>query len=167
MKKINFISLSIILASICFGGFYDFVACGLAVILLVNLLIKYIKNKKIKIEINLAFIVICILNLASIIVCFYAVEKSMAVFGIFRNLAILIFYLNLCQYEKEENQKSLLTVSFTSLGMFLVSIIMYFIEPLRSLVFSDGNRLTGFFQYANTFALFLLLGFIILAFSKK
>ena len=167
MKKINFISLSIILASICFGGFYDFVACGLAVILLVNLLIKYIKNKKIKIEINLAFIVICILNLASIIVCFYAVDKSMAVFGIFRNLAILIFYLNLCQYEKEENQKSLLTVSFTSLGMFLVSIIMYFIEPLRSLVFSDGNRLTGFFQYANTFALFLLLGFIILAFSKK
>ncbi len=167
MKKINFISFVIILTSICFGGFYDFVACGLAVILLVNLLVKYIKNKKIKIEINIAFIIICILNLASIIVYFYAVDKSMAVFGIFRNLAILIFYLNLCQYEKEERKKSLLVVSFTGIGILLVSIIMYFIEPLRSFVFSDGNRLTGFFQYANTFALFLLLGFIVLAFSKK
>ena len=167
MRKLNFLTIIIILTAFLFGGFYDFVACSLAVILLINLLIKYIKNKKIKVEINLIFILICILNLASIITCFYAIDKSIAIFGIFRNLTLLIFYLNICQYEVKDQEQALLAISFTGVAMFLLSIAMYFVEPLRNFVFSEGNRLTGFFQYANTFALFLLLGFIELAFSEK
>ena len=167
MRKLNFLTIIIILTAFLFGGFYDFVACSLVVILLINLLIKYIKNKKIKVEINLIFILICILNLASIITCFYAIDKSIAIFGIFRNLTLLIFYLNICQYEVKDQEQALLAISFTGVAMFLLSIAMYFVEPLRNFVFSEGNRLTGFFQYANTFALFLLLGFIVLAFSEK
>ena len=167
MRKLNFLTIIIILTAFLFGGFYDFVACSLAIILLINLLIKYIKNKKIKIEINLIFILICVLNLASIITCFYAIDKSIAIFGIFRNLTLLIFYLNICQYEVKDQEQALLAISFTGVAMFLLSIAMYFVEPLKNFVFSEGNRLTGFFQYANTFALFLLLGFIELAFSEK
>ena len=167
MKKINFLFSIIFLIAFALGGFYDFIVCIISAILALNLLIKYLKNKKINVKINSIFILICILILGSIVTCFFAVDRSIAIFGVFRNLAILLFYLNLCQYEEKEIKSAFLAIPIAGIAMFFISIIMYFIQPVRNFVFSEGNRLTGFFQYANTFALFLLLGIIILVFSKE
>lgn len=167
MKKINFLFSIIFLIAFALGGFYDFIVCIISAILALNILIKYLKNKKINVKINSIFILICILILGSIVTCFFAVDRSIAIFGVFRNLAILLFYLNLCQYEEKEIKSAFLAIPIAGIAMFFISIIMYFIPPVRNFVFSEGNRLTGFFQYANTFALFLLLGIIILVFSKE
>lgn len=168
MKNLNITALWIILfiATFIFGGFYDFSVFFISAVLSINLLVKYIKNKEIKIELNFPFWISTLFVLGNFLTLFWAIDKNDAVFGLFRSIALFIFVLNLYQIDDKSKNMLKMVVPLSGFIMFIISIILAIIPSTKNIVISDGNRLTGFFQYANSYAIFLLLGIIILLNSE-
>lgn len=149
------------------GTFYDFTVFLVALIFSSILLGIFIKNKKIKIEINNMFLLSVILFVFSLLGIFWAIDKNDAIIGTLRFLSLVIFSILLMQCKKEEKEKILNIIPYSGLLMLIFSIIIGFIPNLRDIVFSESNRITGLFQYSNVFALYLLIGFIIITNKKK
>ena len=149
------------------GTFYDFTVFLVALIFSSILLGIFIKNKKIKIEINNMFLLSVILFVFSLLGIFWTIDKNDAIIGTLRFLSLVIFSILLMQCKKEEKEKILNIIPYSGLLMLIFSIIIGFIPNLRDIVFSESNRITGLFQYSNVFALYLLIGFIIITNKKK
>lgn len=164
-NKILNIKTSFILLPFIFGLFYEF-AVSLAAILFIVIIIKMlIQNKRIKIYFNYCFLSILILTIFSLLTCIWAIDKQDAIFGFFRILTILLFVIILMQQEYEEIKACYKIIPRSAIIMIIICIIMKFIPNLSEYVYSDNGRLGGFFQYSNTFALFLLIGINILIYD--
>lgn len=161
--------LAIIIGIIPFliGTFYDFSVFLVALIFSGILLGIFIKNKKLKIEINNMFLLSMVLFIFSFLGIFWAIDKNDAIIGTLRMLSLVIFSILLMQCKKEEKEKILNVIPYSGLVMLILSIIIGFIPALRNIVYSESNRITGMFQYSNVFALYLLIGFIIITNKKK
>lgn len=161
--------LAIIIGIIPFliGTFYDFSVFLVTLIFSGILLGIFIKNKKLKIEINNMFLLSVILFVFSLLGIFWAIDKNDAIIGTLRMLSLVIFSILLMQCKKEEKEKILNVIPYSGLVMLILSIIIGFIPALRNIVYSESNRITGMFQYSNVFALYLLIGFIIITNKKK
>lgn len=161
--------LAIIIGIIPFliGTFYDFSVFLVTLIFSGILLGIFIKNKKLKIEINNMFLLSMVLFIFSFLGIFWAIDKNDAIIGTLRMLSLVIFSILLMQCTKEEKEKILNVIPYSGLVMLILSIIIGFIPALRNIVYSESNRITGMFQYSNVFALYLLIGFIIITNKKK
>lgn len=161
--------LAIIIGIIPFliGTFYDFSVFLVTLIFSGILLGIFIKNKKLKIEINNMFLLSMVLFIFSFLGIFWAIDKNDAIIGTLRMLSLVIFSTLLMQCKKEEKEKILNVIPYSGLVMLILSIIIGFIPALRNIVYSESNRITGMFQYSNVFALYLLIGFIIITNKKK
>lgn len=161
--------LAIIIGIIPFliGTFYDFSVFLVTLIFSGILLGIFIKNKKLKIEINNMFLLSMVLFIFSTLGIFWAIDKNDAIIGTLRMLSLVIFSILLMQCKKEEKEKILNVIPYSGLVMLILSIIIGFIPALRNIVYSESNRITGMFQYSNVFALYLLIGFIIITNKKK
>ncbi len=149
-----------------FGTFYDFSVFFVSAIFSTILLIIFIKNKKLQIKINNAFILSIILVIFSILTIIWAVDKTSAQAGVLRYLSLLVFSILLMQLTEKDKENILKIIPYSGLMMVLISIILGLFPNLKGIVYSESNRLTGLFQYANTFALYLLIGFIIITNRK-
>ena len=161
--------LAIIIGIIPFliGTFYDFSVFLVTLIFSGILLGIFIKNKKLKIEINNMFLLSMLLFIFSFLGIFWAIDKNDAIIGTLRMLSLVIFSILLMQCKKEEKEKILNVIPYSGLVMLILSIIIGFIPALRNIVYSESNRITGMFQYSNVFAVYLLIGFIIITNKKK
>ncbi len=97
---------------------------------------------------------------------FWAVDSGMALLGFFKFLPAALFWLLLMQLGPEVRERLFLTIPVSGITMTLLSYPTRWIPALTPYFYASG-RLGGFFQYSNSFALFLLLGIIPLAFQKK
>lgn len=96
----------------------------------------------------------------------WAVDKGTAVFGILRVLPIFLFYLNLMQDKKFDWTVLLHYVPASAVLMTFLSILLAQIPSCRDSVLV-ADRLAGFFGYPNTFALFLLIAFLLTAMRRN
>jgi len=165
-NKFN-IELLFVIIPFLFGLFYDFAVFAVAISFLIIILLKIFKDKKIKIYFNCCFISIIILTLGYFFTCFWAVDKTDAIFGFFRILTVLLFVIILMQYDKDKIQSYSSVIPKSGIVMTIISIVIGFIPFLRQFLYSQNGRLTGLFQYSNTFALFLLIGLIIEIYSEE
>ena len=113
------------------------------------------------------FLLSMVLFIFSTLGIFWAIDKNDAIIGTLRMLSLVIFSILLMQCKKEEKEKILNVIPYSGLVMLILSIIIGFIPALRNIVYSESNRITGMFQYSNVFALYLLIGFIIITNKKK
>lgn len=166
IKQLLDIKNLLIIIPFIFGLFYDFAVFAVAIMFLSIIVKEFIKNRKIKIYFNYCFISILVLMISSLITCIWAVDITEAIIGFFRILSILFLIIILMQ-NREENKKELyLLIPTSGVIMVLISIIVKFIPVISKFLYSDNGRLGGFFQYSNTFALFLLIGIIILLYEE-
>lgn len=150
-----------------YGLFYDFAVYFVATIFLGILLSLFIKNKKIKIYFNYYFVSILILNIASLLTCIWGVDNQDSIFGFFRMFTVLLFVIILMQYDKEKIKTSYKIIPASGIIMLIVCIILKFVPNISEYFYSSNGRLVGFFQYSNTFALFLLIGIAVLMYSDE
>jgi O-antigen ligase len=163
-QKCNKLWILLFIIPFIFGGFYDFSNLIVGAFLGLFLIIDFVKNKELKIEKNLAFWLSIVFLVGNFFTIFWAVDRSCAIFGFLKSVTIFLFVLNLFQIE---NKKDLLyTIPASAITMFFISCFLYIFPTTRSIVFSDSNRLTGFFQYSNTYAIFILIGAIIISNSS-
>lgn len=169
LKRIDLLLIQIFLGlfPFLFGGFYEFTAYFAQIFLLAILLIKLLKQKKAKIYINISSISILFISLGYLISSFYAIDKGMAFLGFLKFTVPLTFLGLLMQYKKEHIIKMLDVIPISGIIMIILSLLFRYIPFLPDAFYLPNGRMGGFFQYSNTFALYLLIGIICNVNSKN
>lgn len=167
-KEINPEPLKVFIASapFLFGIYYEW-ASGLACLFLLAYLGYCYKRKgSILVTASAALIAAAVLAVFYGISALWAVDSGMALFGLLKFLPLPVFVLAKNQLEKEKRKELLDYIPVSGLIMIILSGVLSLI-PVINIYFIVNKRLAGFFQYPNTFALYLLIGIIILLTQEK
>ncbi|MBQ9965301.1 MAG: O-antigen ligase family protein [Clostridia bacterium] len=143
-----------LLSLLAVGGFNDFVSAIISVAFLVFLFIKLSREKSLRININLLSISVFVMVCFYALTVFWAIDSGMAFIGFLKYLPILLYLILLQQGEKKQGLFDVLP--FFAAVLVLLSSLGSLIPSIKGLFLVSG-RLSGFFQYPNTFALFLLI----------
>lgn len=136
------------------------------------LLYKVVKNKKFIFCKDVKFIMICIWAFLYLVTMFYSTDTELAFLGFLKSFTVPLFLTTVMQYEYNICEKDKWMDTVAKIGAVMVVIILTVtvgekILGIENNMFFYQNRLAGFFNYANSFALFLLIGIIIVGFKKK
>lgn len=153
-----FLTLVTLLA---YGGFYDFITLGAGVTLTILLLYTYCHHRKVFIPSGAAFFLLCGATAAFVGAVFGAVSPVAAWTGVLRMAVWVLYYLYAASYTENEREDILTTLGYAGAAMALCSLAAFSCNLLAGV--SDANgRIDGFFQYANTYALFLAVCLVLL-----
>ena len=150
-----------ILSFFFFGMFYEYCGTVISCVLSAMLIVCAFKRKSISVDLNLGVLMGAVLLFGYSISSFYAVDSGMAFLGIFKYLWILLFLIANTQSDGHDGNIYINMVPYIGGSMCIIGFAGYFIPYLKEHLYSN-NRFCGFFQYANTAALFLLVGIIII-----
>lgn len=156
----------LLLSPFAFGLFYEYGTCAAAVLLMGIWIYLIAIGRLLTFRFGITSAALLALLAGYLVTPLWAVDSGMALLGFFKFLPAALFWLLLMQLSPEEREKLLLTVPVSGAVMTLLSFPTRWIPALTPYFYASG-RLGGFFQYSNTFALFLLLGIIVLAFQKR
>ena len=147
------------------GGFYSFTADLWGGIFSALLILLYQRNGSITISFNVTGIGLGLMLCAGVISIFAAVDRGMAGIGVIRVVALVIFWLVWNQIDTEEREGVFSVIPLAGTLWTLLSYGAYVIPSLRE-NFYRANRLGGPFQYSNAYAVFLLVGLIVLFYDE-
>ena len=142
------------------GVYYEWLSCIVSIMLIGFLCYCRIAAGKIKIPLTPLMAACSVIVIFFAISPLWAVDKGMTVLGAVKFLPLPLFCISIAQTEIKSREKMLLTIpavgALMTVGAFLLSRI-----SRLSGYFLVSGRLSGFFQYSNTFAAYLLVGLII------
>ncbi len=161
IEKSKWIFLSAILASSLFsaGGYFVYVSCGITILQLIGIAVLYGKEKKIKMAWDFSMLSVGTLVFSYLATVLWAVDEGMAIWGFLKFFPVLLFFLLLRQNQEKKEQIIQLLPIFGTL-MTIFSVLMMQFEIFQEYV-SVAGRLAGFFQYPNTYAVFMLVCIVI------
>ena len=142
------------------GGFFLYSSAFLNIILSSLIVAGVVRNKKLRIEMSWYLLSLIVLCISYIIVIIYSVDKGLSAMGIIKFLPVLLFCVLLNVYEVDR-KKIAEQLPLCAGVMTVIAFILYMIKPLRQ-YFSVSDRLSGTFQYPNSFAMFLLISIMLL-----
>jgi tetratricopeptide (TPR) repeat protein len=149
-----------------FGLFFEVTAILAGIVLAIFLLYLIKKNGRIRIALNLNSVLLIFVFLSYLLVLPWSVDWGIGLIGFMKFSTVILFIFVLMQFERSEIADCFNVIPWVGCVMVILTGMTYFIPELAG-YFIDAGRLGGFFQYANTFALFLLLGIIVLAESNR
>lgn len=155
--------LKIFIAAVPFliGVYYEWASCLVCMLLMGYLWYCFKMKGKILISWSVPLLAAVLIPVAYGISAVWAVDSGMALFGMAKFLPLPFFVLSVQQTEKEERESLTDYVPASGMIMVILSWVLGLIPVLEN-YFRVNGRLAGFFQYPNTFALYLLVGIIIL-----
>ncbi len=162
-QQFSFIDIFLFASVILIGGFNEFAGCILAIALLVYIFLKIKNNKQLIVLINPLSVAISLICLMYGVSALWAVDSGMAFIGFLKFLPLTLFLIAIWQTKR---------INFETLLPYFSSVVVVFsvigmLIPFTAHYFSVADRLAGFFQYPNTFALFLLISELILLGKEK
>lgn len=152
--KLIFSDLILLISIFCVGGFNEHISCALSCIASLYFSIRILSRKEIKLQTNLFSVAIIVLCLSYGFTCFWAIDSGMALIGFLKFMPILLYTFLLWQEEKRS--QILEMIPYIAAGLVVISAAGAQIPFLKAF-FVVAGRFAGFFQYPNTFALFLLI----------
>ena len=153
-----YLLIFLIVSLLTVGLFYEWASCIASVILIVYLMIFCIKEHLITLKINIVSLSLAILVFFYLISAIWAVDPGMSLIGFFKFLPVLLFAV--CLMQSSCAPKLVKTLPYIAAATVLISLALMYI-PFTSSYFSVAGRLSGVFQYPNTFALFVLVAELI------
>ncbi|WP_113672652.1 O-antigen ligase family protein [Vallitalea guaymasensis] len=165
-KQINIILMGFVMICPFLQGAYFYHGAYLAGAILLMILMYYIIiNRKLRLERSLSHLLILIGVLLYLISIFHAVDKGMAYMGFLKVLVVYLFYLVIMQTNMDKKAFTD-ALSFCGIIMSAISLSAFFIPCLGEELIQKG-RLGSFFQYPNTFALFILVCTVLVVNREK
>ncbi len=161
-----FLPLFLIISIFTVGLFHNPAAFTAAAALCIYLAVIVIKNKEIKLNISISSASVFVLVLFYLLSSVWAVDSGVAMFGFYRYLAVALFMIVMMQKNAPSKDVLFSVAAYCGAVMTVVSAVLMQIPSLRA-AFSVAERLAGFWQYPNSFALFLLCGVLILITKSK
>lgn len=147
------------------GGYYVFYSAVVGIVLAVLLLINIFKFKEIKYSASFTFFVLMFMCVMYFVTKFWAVDKSMAIHGFVKFFSSFLFVVTLIQIDKDEQKTLLCSVPLTAVVMTVFTYLMGFTAFGKNRFYDNIGDLHGTFEYANAFAIYLLVGIIVALFS--
>lgn len=167
MKKETLCLKSLLLISVlCVGGFHIFSSALLTLFLTGIIIFKTFKTNKQKASLNLVLITFAVIVFSYLIVSLWAVDSGTAIYGFIKYLPVLLFAFLTNLYSYDERREVLTAIPWISVITGYVSFVMSFVPQLEKWMLV-AERLGGFFQSPNVFAVFTLVGIIVLLSSEK
>jgi hypothetical protein len=142
------------------GLFFEFTAAFAGIVLSLFLGFLTIRQKTLRLALNFNSILLVLVFLSYLLVIPWSVDRGMSLIGWVKFSVPILFMLVVMQFEEDEIRKSYAVIPLAGIIMVILGTIAYFVPFLADFLI-DAGRLGGFFQYANTFALFLLIGILI------
>lgn len=142
----------------CSGGFYPFLSIPVSGLLIFQLLRE--RKKPLRVYMCPGGAALLGMLLCFGLTILWAVDRGMAPFGLISFLPVALLGLVLMQLEPEEKSGLYRGVPLSAAVMTCASIPLTFVPAFRETLMPD-NRLAGFMEYPNTYALFLLVGVIL------
>lgn len=147
------------IAGIVGGGYFLSVSALLGLILLSIILYRILWKRKIKLAVDLNLAAFSVLAFSHLTVSLWAIDSGMAALGFVKFLPLLLFYIY-ASGEKEKREQVIMRLPLLGCLMTVFSFVMMQFPIFEEWV-SVAGRLAGFFQYPNTYALFMLICLII------
>lgn len=155
------LKIFIAIAPFLVGMYYEWASSIAVVFLLCYLWYCFMVAGEIQILRSVSLLAATVIPATYGISTFWAVDSGLAFFGMIKFLPLPLFVLAAEQVEKEFRKNLLDYVPVSGMIMMIVSEMLGVI-PVLEPYFRVNGRLAGFFQYPNTFALYLLVGIIVL-----
>lgn len=155
------LKILIAVAPFLIGLYYEWTSAVACVFILGYLWYCFKYTGQIKIFGTLALTAAVVLSAAYGFSTFWAVDSGMALFGMVKFLPLPLFVLATEQLAVEQREELLDYIPISGIIMMAASWGLGFI-PGFDTYFRVNERLAGFFQYPNAFALYLLVGVIVL-----
>lgn len=149
-----------------YGMYYEFCGSIIGLILSVVLGMHLLCKGKLSLHWNLGIAVAGMFVIFHFISVVYAVDAGMSALGIFKYAWIFLFLLCYMQLKPKEKEYVIGSIPYVGLVIFVLGVVAFFVEGLYRQWYVN-DRLGGCFQYPNTCALFLLVGFILLGDKKN
>lgn len=149
------------------GGFFDYAVAVSGVCITVLLFIRLLCGRRFyKRDSRKIFLVPLLFLVLAFFVSFWAIDASENLFGVLR-LSVLYLWMWLLRCsEKEARERAVSSIPVWGSVMVLVCVCAWFVPSIKN-GFWENDRLAGFFQYANTSALFLAVGMMLLISEAK
>ena len=154
LRRVTFCDCLLLAALVLTGGFHEYIACGLSVAMCVFLLLRLRKDKTLSLPKNAFFLAAAVISLGYGITALWAVDRGMALIGFVKFLPLPLYLL--CLRAEGRASTALSWLPYLGAAMAVISAVGMAVPGLKD-SFSVADRLAGFFQYPNTFALFLLV----------
>lgn len=158
-----FLIAALVISSTIGGGYFCCVSAVMSVILLAVIVYIFVHSSILFLYFDINLIAITCLTAGYFLTSLWAIDSWMAFMGGIKFLPVCLFFLILCQIPAQKELLIQLLPLFGSL-MTLISFVM-----MQFFVFQDyvsvAGRLSGFFQYPNTYALFMLVCMLISTYS--
>lgn len=166
-NKEKYLITTICVICLClWGGIYDFTVAIYGVIFSICILAIILQKKQVDIPINVTGIGLMIIFLCSLVSIFVARDHGIAFIGTLRVLVFLAFWIMWCNIDELKKHTIWDILPEMSAIITLLSIVLYFIPQAREYLYS-ANRLGGVMQYSNTYAMLLLIAFIVLVYREE
>ncbi len=154
IKKLSFAELLILLTLLFVGGFHEYLSCIASVAASIYLLLRLKKTGKLTLRKDFLTSAVVAVCLGYGVSCLWAVDRGMAVIGFLKFLPLLLY--TLCLQQETDTDNILESLPVFAAIMTVISVVGMQFDATKAL-FSVAGRLAGFFQYPNTFAIFLLI----------
>lgn len=154
----------LLLSPFLFGLYFPWTA-AIAVLFLLGILLADYRRGELRISASPLLFATAGIVLFHALGALWGTDRGMAWIGALQFLPLPLFVLALEQREAEERLSLLRSVPVAASCMTLLSLLLSRIPALSAYFLTDG-RLSGFFQYPNTFALYLLAGIVLLLFGE-
>lgn len=162
LKQQNGLYYLLILSVILVGGFFDWSAAVLGVLVFGAGIGRTIKTKRYIIVRAKWIWLLLVQELCLVVSLCSAVDRGMAFVGVVRFLPVVGWLLLCMQYSQDEREKAMDAIPHAGCLMIAAGLVGYLIPALKDWLWV-AQRLGGFFQYPNTCAMFLLMGLIYLS----
>lgn len=169
MKEIDrtllkLLKIMVFLFPFCYGLFYEWAACAAGLIFLGILLWMIKEEKTIRIPWNISFLLLGSIVFLYLLSTCYAIDRGMAILGFVKFFPLVLFFVIAVRLNDRERIDIIRVIPWSAFVMTLLSLCFY-VTPWKK-YFYRAERLGGFFQYSNTFALLLFVGIVILLFCE-
>ena len=139
------------------GGFFPIFCLLAGGYLLWVLLGCWKRERGLRVYWNAAALAVMLVALGYLLTLLWAADRGSAWLGITRTPVLLLYLLAWMQTEPGEQREICRAIPAAGVLMVLVSFPLQYVPALEKLIAPQG-RLAGFFEYSNTFALFLVAG---------
>ena len=153
VKKLAFADWVLFASLLLIGGFHEYISCALSVAMSIYLLIRLTEKKTLTVRRDFLTSAVVAVCLGYGLTCLWAVDRGMALVGFLKFLPLFLYLLCL---QQENAEQSLEWLPYFGAAMAILSAVGMQFSAVEAL-FAVAGRLAGFFQYPNTFAVFLLV----------
>lgn len=167
LPRYNTPLLWLMLLSVPFSGVYHLhLMFLLGIFLVISFFFQVQSSPQISLPPKNIAVLLGLILLGHLLVLPLSVNTGMAISGFFRVLVWLVYYLYILTYTRAERKFVLTIVAYEAVFFALATSLAFCVDLLQSRENVNG-RIDGLFEYANTWALYLLCSFVWILYEEK